>query len=120
MGVGYGNARDRFLDSMKEVGFDGSMVSRFQREGEIGLKPYAYGALLLYEGGLIPFLILVCYFFFSLNFKRLENMEIVFSIICILMIFLHSTVTQPAFWILLGILNRNNKIYEKFRGILDT
>lgn len=113
MGVGYGNARDRFLDSMKEVDFDGSTVSRFQREGEIGLKPYAYAALLLYEGGIIPFLMLICYFFFSLNFKRLENMEIVFSIICILMIFLHSTVSQPAFWILLGILNRKNKIYEK-------
>jgi hypothetical protein len=113
LGVGFGNARERFLESMEEAGFDGSMVSRFQREGEIGLKPYAYGALLLYEGGIIAFAILICYLFVSLNLKHMEKIEIVFSIICIIMIFFHSTVTQPAFWTLLGILNRKNKIYEK-------
>ena len=60
-GNGYYSSLTKFISVAKEEGYDLTRVMFFtwQGNGYVNMKPYGYGALILFEFGIVPFLLIM-------------------------------------------------------------
>lgn len=110
-GYGLGSWSHSFIDIMNELGFDPSFITRFKRDGIINLKPYSYVGVIIFDLGLLG-LTFFCFILYKIlkikeEITSMGKSIVIFSLI---MLFFHTLLTLPAYWITLAVgLNFNKK-----------